>query len=1018
MFSFLNRNKAPTSTLSTEIKTNETHSNEDQLNSQLSEQNLPLIEPKQDVKLNEYMADAKKNLYEAIIHRRTDIVVSILNQWFKDNQNSDESVKYFFNSNYCENETTSPLLIAYHLKDRDLIRTLLNFGADPGLTDSKSKKCLIELINEDDSADAEPMRQLLSDSFMQSIVQNNLISLAHYLHAGFDVNNSSVSLPDKNSYLHWACMFSNESVVRLLLENGAIINSINKNGATPLHEAILRNNSKEESLKIIETLLIYKSDALNIKATSGIYKDLCALELAQTRSQTEPEIYNLIKEFLSDVSSVKSVPHSPITKALSEPTDKTNSAIIHSLDSISAHNESNVSSSSRKSISNDLENLQNWSSSSLTPLAEPETKPDLKSQLWPQPQSCTILSENERFYLPNTKTQPLFIYFKPPYTYTYMDLINKLASAFSGITFYCIHRPDPKIPYISVSIDKNFFQNQSAYSILVTKSKIEINAIDSVSLQYAFFTFMQLCKIYSRSSIPSLRILDYSDVKYRAVLLDFSQGFYFKYENLLAVLQMMAFYKINQVHFYVKFSSLPPACDKKQWYNYIENWFGLMKFCEEVNLEIVPSIDITTDVAELCDVIIQIKEYLDLFKGFRFVNIGPRLSSLLTCMDDKNPFSLDSTQYMMLCSYLYHNGDEETLSELEKFDKYVLMEYGLKSGTDFGSKSANLYKSGHPFYFCIGSANWNSLLGCPDGCLNNINDAVQRHAIDQPIGFLMCNFSGSINRNPFAYNLNSILMFSGMAWNTKISMTQAKASLPLVMVNHGLISDKDGEIAKCMLELGHVETYLTRIASNSKDYKDLPYDEGSIFTRLLYNPDEVDLDNLDKHIIKKTLFHLRAQQSKLKSLLDNPVNSLFKEVLISTEIAYHLFKFLICLYNNGTKQQFNSNKAVGLHVINIGVANLSQTIRTDLANKLLIIKQEYQSLLSDIYFYESVEEYLNNYFMKLIDKLLVDQDEANLADLVNFKSIRNNGDNGRLRSFSQSSVQSNYYIQYSNDEKY
>lgn len=70
------------------------------------------------------------------------------------------------------------------------------------------------------------------------------------------------------------------------------------------------------------------------------------------------------------------------------------------------------------------------------------------------------------------------------------------------------------------------------------------------------------------------------------------------------------------------------------------------------------------------------------------------------------------------------------------------------------------------------------------------------------------------------------------------------------MLNHGLINDKDGEIAKCMLELGHVETYLTRLAAGSKSYDDLPYDEGSMLTKLLYNPDEVDLDSLDKHIIK------------------------------------------------------------------------------------------------------------------------------------------------------------------------
>lgn len=57
---------------------------------------------------------------------------------------------------------------------------------------------------------------------------------------------------------------------------------------------------------------------------------------------------------------------------------------------------------------------------------------------------------------------------------------------------------------------------------------------------------------------------------------------------------------------------------------FARNWFGLMKFCEEVNLEIVPSIDIANDVAELSDVEADIKEYLDLFKGFKLASISIR----------------------------------------------------------------------------------------------------------------------------------------------------------------------------------------------------------------------------------------------------------------------------------------------------------------------------------------------------------------------------------------------------------
>ncbi len=135
-----------------------------------------------------------------------------------------------------------------------------------------------------------------------------------------------------------------------------------------------------------------------------------------------------------------------------------------------------------------------------------------------------------------------------------------------------------------------------------------------------------------------------------------------------------------------------------------------MKFCEEVHLEVVPAIDISNDVAEICDVMTQIREYLDLFQGFKFVNIGPRLTSLLTCMDNKNPFNLDSNQYIMLSSYLYHAGDKEMVEELEKIDKCVFMEYGIKAGTDFGKKSRNLHKSGRPYFYCVGSSNWNRFL--------------------------------------------------------------------------------------------------------------------------------------------------------------------------------------------------------------------------------------------------------------------------------------------------------------------
>jgi hypothetical protein len=153
-----------------------------------------------------------------------------------------------------------------------------------------------------------------------------------------------------------------------------------------------------------------------------------------------------------------------------------------------------------------IEHMANWVQNQ--PTQNPDPNPnDIKYLLWPQPQIISVLSEKneDKFHLTNVKHQPLYIYFRPPHTYAYMDMVNKLASAFSGIVFYCIHKPIDE-PYISVTIDESLFQRHDEYSILVTNKKIQINAANSLALQYAFFTFMQLCKIYARHSIPALRV--------------------------------------------------------------------------------------------------------------------------------------------------------------------------------------------------------------------------------------------------------------------------------------------------------------------------------------------------------------------------------------------------------------------------------------------------------------------------------------------------------------------------------
>jgi hypothetical protein len=187
---------------------------------------------------------------------------------------------------------------------------------------------------------------------------------------------------------------------------------------------------------------------------------------------------------------------------------------------------------------------------------------------------------------------------------------------------------------------------------------------------------------------------------------------------------------------------------------------------------------------------------------------------MLICMENKNPFNLKSSQYQMLCSYLIHNSDNSIRDELDRFDNLILMEYGIKVGHNFEKKCKTLAQLGRPFYLCVGSSNWNSLFGCHEGCIMNIFDAFTNVSKYQPLGLLLCNFSGALQKTSHPLNLISLLMFSGPSWNNEISLNEFMNKFPQILSNHGILSENDGLLALITLELGYLETYVTKKATN------------------------------------------------------------------------------------------------------------------------------------------------------------------------------------------------------------
>lgn len=82
-----------------------------------------------------------------------------------------------------------------------------------------------------------------------------------------------------------------------------------------------------------------------------------------------------------------------------------------------------------------------------------------------------------------------------------------------------------------------------------------------------------------------------------------------------------------------------------------------------------------------------------------------------------------------------------------------------------------------------------------------------------------------------------------------------------------------------------------------------------------------------------------------------------------------------------------------------------------------MLKEEYKQVLEQIYFKESIEEHVENFYSKLIEQLLIDQIESNMIELPSIKNKQKIKEQQRLlRSVSTSSNQSAYFVDYSNDE--
>uniref|UniRef100_A0A1B6CRL5 Uncharacterized protein n=2 Tax=Clastoptera arizonana TaxID=38151 RepID=A0A1B6CRL5_9HEMI len=767
---------------------------------------------------------------------------------------------------------------------------------------------------------------------------------------------------------------------------------MNSWGATPLHDGAERGDTE-----IVAELLRGGAD-LNIPVTRGKNVGKTPFDILQTK----PQFQNILDEFDNNNSNIEhnemieSVPMVNLQRS-SRPSRSVSVDSYHSAvrvdPSFHLTNGSIVEKEPLKKTSSTpppaiLRGMSTSQSSSLdlsprldqvieslvrthigSPVRPLVTHPCLHL-LWPQPQRILELSGNP--FIPNQNLQ--------------ISVIQGNTSVHEILDVWEVHRPallslgldvtvKDVLPncgrrcesQVYCTVNPNLFSTQHAYQILISSDKIQISSDGVKSLHYALSTFTQLLRLASLQgtlSVVPVLIQDHPAMKHRGVLLDISPMSRIPtLDYLFEIIDMWSSLKVSHLHLYTRIIA---NTDWQLCYKQSE-MVTIDRYCRDRFIELLPVIDVDNSVnkQDIGDMWPAFQDIIASFTNLKYVHIGPRLSNLLIgTLNDPSPASSSSSVLLnvsggnssltlqdvwhllslspevtiMLCSNSLHN---QNLANTIIPSNMVLIEYGFQADYDFTEWIQDFHQMGCTTCLCPGTASWNSLAGCPEASICNIYKAIQAVGNTGALGIVVAHWSGSYHITAHPFSWPGFIVGAGLSWNTATHWDYLHSSLPALLDTH-IFQDNNCSLGDVVLELGHAETYTLRCArgQESSDLTDLPSHMGSTLYQLLTDPDDVCLDKLTTDVLSKVTKHIKRSQSSL--LRAKPECHLSGMVMQELNLAIDLMLTACKIGRSLITAGMNPNSNMGLAVINLGISNLQPTFRTDIANKLLALIEQYK----------------------------------------------------------------------------
>ncbi|RXG59905.1 Tankyrase-2 [Armadillidium vulgare] len=534
-------------------------------------------------------------------------------------------------------------------------------------------------------------------------------------------------------------------------------------------------------------------------------------------------------------------------------------------------------------------------------------------------------------------------------------------------------------------VDPALVMSENHYSITVEENGVKLISGSLSALHHALITFAQLLRVFrsdeirvptsssSSSShsgvvIPPLVITDFPSIPNRGFAMDMTPaGRIPTLERVCQIVDTLASLKINHLHllFKISASSASSAFSEENQYSqsrpqtrhpsYIEyhcqlpfsqnELVSLERYCSDRGIILTPGFDLNTitsnDKLAIYDISSTISEALSALPSARYVHIGPNLTSLLaevSTLNSTSPWSqllLPDNANLMVCANIFHD-NSAALDRLPL--SCILVEYGFQADYDFSGGCKMAMNKGRSLALCPGTSAWSSLSGWPEAGVSNV-------------------YSGVVSSLESGSNTVLVAHWSNSACLTPLDFVHSSVGS---LIDQHIIKIPNCGLGDALIELGRCETWLTRVARDqpSNDPSDLPSCQGSILHQLFTDPDSVVMDHLSSDVFGVVMRHVRkavkegvnkqGERNPLKGRIERvssrspwPMASLaVLEIHLAMDMILTACRLGRALVTTGTNPRSN----MGVAVMNPGVANLPPTMRTDLANKVLALREAYSSV--------------------------------------------------------------------------